>query len=92
LVGVGLRSWPEGQRQMERALLGGAGLACSASAVLRWRFCLSRDQRSWNRRLEASPAKERRQVGLVDAWCVLMMALLVVEVLMVCSRRATVDW
>jgi hypothetical protein len=76
---------------MERALLGGAGLAWSASSVLRWRSCLSRDPRSWNRRREASLAKGRRRAGLVDAWFVLMFALMMVEVLMVCSRCATVD-
>jgi hypothetical protein len=77
---------------MARALLGGAGLARSASFALRWRFCPWHGLRSLNRRLEASPVKERRQAGLVDAWCVLMLALLVAEVLMVCSKRATVDW
>jgi hypothetical protein len=77
---------------MERALLDGAGLACSASFALRWRFCPWHGLRSSNWRLEASPVKARRRAGLVDAWSIRVFALLVAEVLMVCSRCATVDW
>lgn len=90
--GVGLWSWLGGQRQTERSLLGGAGLAWSASSVQRWRLCLSRDPGSSIRRREASPAKGRRRADLVDAWFALVFVLLIVEVSMVCSGHATVDW
>jgi len=82
LVVAGLWSWPTAQRLKGKVLLGGAGLACSASSALRWWLCLSRDPRSWNRRLSASPVKARRRAGSVDAWFALVFALLiVVEVL-----------